>query len=580
MLTRLPVTGNGRVRLESWCGLLTEALDGDAPIVLSAQDWGAGWDRDALRADALSGFGLMRRLYSLCDQLGDRGDVTMDVHGRCIGPGFAVALHADAILAPPTPLPAWVGTRETIAGLIPLLDTTHRLLHRLPPSTAMAMLVGDLLPASALTDTSRSEAEARPGGPPRWPGSVGSSLPPGALDALTRLIEGSGASREDRHELELTVLMDLLARPDAESIGSRYFDFSGPALYPPATAPGLIAVVGTGQMGTSIAAAAAAVGFPTAIVGRTGRRADQAVAAAGVALERLGQRGPLRIDPGAARARLRPVIEVPADAFGVVEAVIEDSPTKRRVLSAARVAAPDAWLSTTSTSLPLDGLGPDVALTHFAYPAETVPVVEVAMPATFGRRGEVLTWLRALGKRPIEVASVPGYVVSRLLYAYMNEGLGLYAEQGIDAATIDGAARAGGFPLGPLSIFDSVGLDLVSHIAQTVLEPAYGSRFVPHPALAQLIAAGRLGRKVDHGFYRWTDGRPLPDGQDPPSDAIDAKALADRLGAAVVDEAARCVEDGIASAEDVDVLAVACARCFPAALIGPGAAREDAEVPA
>jgi 3-hydroxyacyl-CoA dehydrogenase len=284
------------------------------------------------------------------------------------------------------------------------------------------------------------------------------------------------------------------------------------------------------------------------------------------------------VDAAACRPLLRPVVDVPADTEGVVEAVVEDPSIKRAVLGRARAAAPSAWLATTSSSLPLHVLGPDVALTHFAFPAEVVPVVEVSLPDGFPAREPVLAWLQALGKRAIEVAAAPGYAVSRLVFAYVLEGLRLHGELGMAPATIDRLALAAGFPLGPLSIADAAGLDLLDRIARGVLVPAYGPRFTPHDALAALLQAGRFGCDAGQGFYRWVDGRPVLEAEPASAPAAADSAVESLLGA-VADEAARCVDDGIATGEDIDVLAVGCARCFPAAWIGPCASLQRAGAP-
>jgi 3-hydroxyacyl-CoA dehydrogenase len=567
-------TPSGIRNLERWSRALAEAVETAGPAVIGAEDWGAGWDRDALCADARDGFPLMRRLHSLCDRLAERADATVEVRGRCIGPGFAVALHASSVAA--TAAYTWVGTREANGGLVPLLDTVHRLLERLPPSTATAMLLGDLVPAASIP--SRPARASRRGigqaGVEAFD-RAGSSLPPGAANALRRLVEAADAPSGDRHELELEILAELLARPDGDEVRRRYFEFSGPDLFAPASIPGPVAVVGTGKMGTTIAAACAAAAIPTAVVGRTSARAAAAVGAAGGGLDRLARRGPLRVDPDASRSLLTPALEVPHDAWGVVEAVVEDPAAKRAVLDRARAAAPSAWLATTSSALPIDSLGPDIALAHFAFPAEVVPVVELSLPDDFDGRDRLLAWLQRLGKRAIEVADAPGYAVTRLVVAFVLEALRLHGELGIAPAAIDREALAAGFPLGPMSIADAGGLDLLDHVASRVLAPAHGARFAPHRALAALLADGRLGRDVGQGFYRWVDGRPVLDAESTTAPAA-TDSTVDRLRWAVADEAARCVEDGIAASEDIDVLAVGCARCFPASWIGPCASLERA----
>jgi 3-hydroxyacyl-CoA dehydrogenase len=125
-----------------------------------------------------------------------------------------------------------------------------------------------------------------------------------------------------------------------------------------------------------------------------------------------------------------------------------------------------------------------------------------------------------------------------------------------------------------MAIFDEGGLDLAQVVAGQVLAPAFGERFAVPATVTALIERGRLGRRTNHGFYDWRGGRPV-DGTRVDGSPVRSATVADRehlaadLEAAVVGEAARLLDEGVATAPDIDLLAVGCARIFPVELTGP-----------
>ena len=261
----------------------------------------------------------------------------------------------------------------------------------------------------------------------------------------------------------------------------------------------------------------------------------------------------------------------------ILEAVAERLDVKRAVL--AQVAAqvsPDAILATNTSSLSVteiaDGLPNPARVVgmHFFNPVHAMPLVEIVR----GREtsDEVIAATAklavALGKTPIVVADVPGFLVNRVLGPYLDEAVRLL-ELGVPHEAIERAARDFGLPMGPLELLDEVGLDIASHAAAS-LAAGYGARMQSSPLAARLAAAGLRGKKGGGGFFRYAQdprsGRPRKLDWNPAADAhlarratmaIDAELVRDRLVLALVNEAARCLEERVvASAEELDLATV------------------------
>jgi 3-hydroxybutyryl-CoA dehydrogenase len=153
-------------------------------------------------------------------------------------------------------------------------------------------------------------------------------------------------------------------------------------------------------------------------------------------------------------------------------------------------------------------------------------------------------FVRALGKAPVRVQECPGFLVNRVLVRPTAEAYRLAAETGGDRSAADRAVVEGSpAPMGPFALGDLIGLDTLAHLRRH-LEEAYGERFGDGGAVDREVAAGRLGAKSGAGFHDGdAPGRPA----DEPG-----RAVAERYYLAALDEARRCVDEGIAAAADVD----------------------------
>jgi 3-hydroxybutyryl-CoA dehydrogenase len=189
--------------------------------------------------------------------------------------------------------------------------------------------------------------------------------------------------------------------------------------------------------------------------------------------------------------------------------VIEQQRSKAALLSdlaeLARHAGADAVLATTTSSLSIAELAnasghPErfVGL-HLFNPVPKMKLVELAFPsqATSQTRQRARDLCTALGKTPIEVPDIPGFVVNRLLFPYLFSAVELMSKAGIAPGDIDSCMTLGaGMPMGPIALLDYVGLDVSSAIGEALRVP------VPR-LLVELVEAGSLGRKTGAGFYHY-----------------------------------------------------------------------------
>jgi 3-hydroxyacyl-CoA dehydrogenase/enoyl-CoA hydratase/3-hydroxybutyryl-CoA epimerase len=272
-----------------------------------------------------------------------------------------------------------------------------------------------------------------------------------------------------------------------------------------------------------------------------------------------------------------------ADADLVIEAVFEDLAIKHQVLRECEAAAPRAIFASNTSTIPIARIAgaatrPERVIgMHFFSPVHRMPLLEVIVtPATSHETvATAVQYGRALGKTVIVVADGPGFYVNRILAPYLNEAAHLVAE-GVPIEAVDAALTGFGFPVGPFQLLDEVGLDVAGK-SGPVLHAAFGDRMAPPAALATVVASGRLGRKGGRGFYRYEQGKRR--GPDPEVYALvgagrarrtmPADAIAQRCVLRMLNEAVRCLDEGILrSARDGDVGAVF-GIGFPPFLGGP-----------
>ena len=352
----------------------------------------------------------------------------------------------------------------------------------------------------------------------------------------------------------------------------------------------LLGVVGAGFMGSGIAALAARRGTPVRLKdGDLVRVARGMDAVRGILRDALARRRATALEVATQQARVTGTAEYSGfrRADLVIEAVFEDLTLKRRVLDDVEDAAPDAIIATNTSTIPVTAIAdgatrPDrVVGMHFFSPVAKMPLLEVvrgaesapdaiATAVAFGRR---------LGKTVIVVGDGPGFYVNRILAPYLNEA-GWLLDAGVPVERIDAALVAWGFPVGPFQLMDEVGFEVAAKAGQVVAD-AFGVRLTPAPGLQRILESGRAGRKGRQGFYKYDANgyragvdasiyaiagvRPLSGvalgteraalGDPPPQ--FGAAQIVERTVYPMLDEAVRCLDDGvITSPRDGDVGAV------------------------
>jgi 3-hydroxyacyl-CoA dehydrogenase/enoyl-CoA hydratase/3-hydroxybutyryl-CoA epimerase len=348
-----------------------------------------------------------------------------------------------------------------------------------------------------------------------------------------------------------------------------------------------LGILGAGFMGAGIASVAVPAGTLVRLRDTDWTRLARGVGAVrGVLRERLKRRQVTRVqfDDWMAQLSLTTDWQGFADCDLVIEAVFEELAVKHAVLREVEAAAPRAVFASNTSTIPIARIAeaarhPErVVGMHFFSPVHKLPLLEVIVhPGTSAETiATAVTYGRALGKTVIVVRDGPGFYVNRILAPYLAEA-GRLLDEGGRIEEIDRALTGFGFPVGPITLLDEVGLDIAGKSAP-ILAAAFGERLAPAPALARVVAAGRLGRKGQSGFYRY-DAEGKKGGVDesvyaftaagsvrasPPADVIVARTVLPMLN-----EAVRCLEEGIIrSPRDGDIGAVF-GIGFPPFLGGP-----------
>ncbi|MEZ6103392.1 MAG: 3-hydroxyacyl-CoA dehydrogenase NAD-binding domain-containing protein [Pirellulaceae bacterium] len=206
----------------------------------------------------------------------------------------------------------------------------------------------------------------------------------------------------------------------------------------------------------------------------------------------------------------------------VLEAVIENIEIKKLLYDRLESHMHErAILATNTSTIPIgrlaEGLArPDQFLgIHFFNPVRKMKLVEVIRGAETSDEAvaTAVAYAKRIGKSPIVVNDGPGFLVNRLLMPYMNEALELVAE-GVAIKDIERASRSFGMPMGPIALYDMVGLDTALYAGRVLCE-AFPDRFAMSPVLPSLVKAGRLGQKSGSGFYSYANKkkRPEPDAE-------------------------------------------------------------------
>lgn len=540
------------------------------------------------------------------------------VHGQALGGGYEVCLACDWRVAS-TDKATKLGLPETKLGIIPAWGGSTRLPRLISVPKALDIILGGkVLPArQALRMGMVDEVAPREHllvAARRWldrgkhPQSLAHSAPVNAVvdaviapaarhdvhrkthghfpaidKALEVVLKGSSSwDLKDSLEREREAVAELIAGDTTRQLMNLFFltekarKFSVPnAARDEKKKVARAAVIGAGIMGSGITQWLSSHGVPVIL-----RDIDAEKVAAGMGkiagLYASGVRS-RALTEHEARAgidRISPApTQVPLTGVDIViEAAVEKMEIKKKLFqNLDTLVREDAILATNTSALSISELAAvtkhpsRVVGLHFFNPVHKMQLVEVVTgrdtsPEVAQR---AVQFAQKIGKLPVLVKDSPGFLVNRILLPYMIEAAALFW-QGASVAEVDSAMLDFGMPMGPLRLTDEVGVDIALDVAET-LAAAFPSRMHVPDVLGALINAGMLGRKAGKGFYKYggkgseastnkavTKLRPprLPNPPDP-------EEIGNRLVLLMVNEAARCLEEGIvATAGEVDLAMV------------------------
>ena len=332
------------------------------------------------------------------------------------------------------------------------------------------------------------------------------------------------------------------------------------------------AVIGAGAMGSEIAQTISFGGIPVFLKDVEDQFLQTGLTRARQIYERRLEKGKMtREDVEAKMSLIHPTktYDDLREVDIVIEAVIEDIEVKKNVFEELdKICPPHTILASNTSSLSISELGAStkrpnkVAGMHFFYPAHIMKLVEVipGLETSEETVVDVIAFSESLRKLPIRVKECAGFLVNRLLMPYLNEAAYSLQEGSATVQEIDRAMVDFGFPMGPFTLVDTVGLD-VCHSVVKILLGDYGIRMRPAEIWEPLYTMGRYGMKRKKGFY--TYGEKIE---------IDTELISliqtfsrrssqtfsrERLLLPMMNEAALCLQEGISSATDIDLAMVA-----------------------
>ncbi|MGD9737374.1 MAG: 3-hydroxyacyl-CoA dehydrogenase family protein [Solirubrobacterales bacterium] len=286
------------------------------------------------------------------------------------------------------------------------------------------------------------------------------------------------------------------------------------------TSIGQVAVLGGGLMGSGIAESVARAGVPVTVrdvdrtaVGAARERIDASLAHA----EKRG-----KVDAEDAE-RIRGAIQLTTDleeiaaADLVIEAVPENAELKAGILAqVAGIVSTEALIASNTSSIPIAQLAarvphPERVLgLHFFSPVPVMNLVEVvvALDTSEQTLAAAHEFAERIEKRAIVTKDRSGFIVNMLLVPYLMAAVRMYEEGFASAEDIDEGMRRGcGHPMGPLTLSDFIGLDVLYAIGDSLYEEFKRAEYAPPPLLKRMVASGRTGRKADRGFYEYGRAR-------------------------------------------------------------------------
>ncbi len=277
---------------------------------------------------------------------------------------------------------------------------------------------------------------------------------------------------------------------------------------------GRVGVIGCGLMGSGIAQVSAQAGFATTVVEANQALLDKGLGGIRKSLEALVAKARMTAaDRDAALGRIQGATSLEAlrDADLVVEAITEHQPLKNETFAKLdAICAPHALLASNTSSCNVTAMAAatrrpaQVLGLHFFNPVPLMKLVEVVHTILTEDKvvREACEWVQAVGKVPVRAKDSTAFIVNRLLVPYLLDAIRAYEGGLATLEDIDQAMKLGcGYPMGPFTLLDLVGLDTTMYVAEVMFEEYREPRYAPPPLLKRMVMAGRLGRKSGRGFY-------------------------------------------------------------------------------
>jgi 3-hydroxybutyryl-CoA dehydrogenase len=277
-----------------------------------------------------------------------------------------------------------------------------------------------------------------------------------------------------------------------------------------------LAVLGGGLMGSGIAESGARAGLETMVRDIDAAACEAARARIEKSLGRVRDKGRLsdaEYEEILARITYTPDLADLAGADLVIEAVPEDLALKRAILAeTAGVVSEECLIASNTSSIAIAQLAsglpaPERVLgLHFFSPVPVMDLVEivVALRTSDATRESAEEFARTIGKEAIVAKDRSGFVVNMLLVPYLMAAMRMYEEGFASAADIDRGMQLGcGYPMGPLTLCDMIGLDVLHMVCDSLYDEYRRPEYVPPPILKRMVASGLLGRKAAAGFYEY-----------------------------------------------------------------------------
>ncbi len=280
-----------------------------------------------------------------------------------------------------------------------------------------------------------------------------------------------------------------------------------------------VGVLGCGLMGSGIAQVAASAGFETVVREVSDELIQKGFAGIEKSLSKFAEKGTITSEQEKAiRNRLSgtTTFEDLADCDIIIEAIIENIDEKRTVYAELdRICKPDAVFASNTSSISITEMmtatSPErqqrfIGL-HFFNPVPIMKLVEVVKTILTDETvyEEAVEFAKKLGKVPVKASDKTGFIVNRLLVPYMLDAIRALEEGVGSIVDIDTSMKLGlGYPMGPFTLGDFVGLDTTYYIAEIMFNEFREKRFAPPPLLKRMVLAGLYGRKSGRGFYDYT----------------------------------------------------------------------------